>query len=107
MPKLTLEVYNEQVGDELDLEEHPEILDMPVDEAVEEALKILGDVPEASFRPTDSHDLVLEPSEGFSRRIHNRSRTLRDTLSAIHAEQTTLRVNTQARQADPAAGGAE
>jgi hypothetical protein len=99
--RLRLEVLNESQGDALDLEQFPELLQRPVDEAFQEALRIARGVPEAAFRPTAEHDVVVQPSSGYARPIFDLGRTLGEVLSTLQGEEATIRVSSQARQADP------
>jgi hypothetical protein len=97
--RLRFEVLNEPQGDALDLEQFPELLRRPVDEAIQEALRIVSGVPEAGVRPTAEHDVVIQPSSGFARPLFNLRERLSDVLSALQGEEATVRVSAQARQA--------
>ena len=104
--KIRFEVFNEPRPKTLDLDEHPDLRSMPVDEAIEEALRIVSDAPEQAFRPGREHDIVAQPSEGYAQPVYDRRGVLDDVLARLAGEEVVFRLGAQARQADgtPAGG---
>ena len=96
---LSLELFNQAKGEPVDLEEHSELLQMPVDEAIERAFQIATGQPEYRMRPRPDHTVMMQPDQGYGRPATDLRKTLGDVLGSLAGTSVRARIGSESVQA--------